>query len=228
MNAQVPKGIEVLVKKASVDPAFRTVLLERRAAAAQEIGLELNAAETMTLASVPTDQLETIIAQTDVPQEHRRAFLGHAAMLAALGGVVTRVSSVQAGSPKSGTMVGGMMADEPNSGSSPKKKKPVVESPEEIERRIVVIIAKRFHAAGVEVGPKTSLADDLHADTDQRAGLKRQLEKQFKVVIPKKDFADVGTVGDVVKCVQDVVKRKKQRDDPAPPMRESSGGIRPK
>jgi hypothetical protein len=39
------------------------------------------------LSAVPAAQLETIIAQTTVPQEHRRTFLGHAAaaMLAALG-----------------------------------------------------------------------------------------------------------------------------------------------
>jgi hypothetical protein len=39
------------------------------------------------LAAVPAAQLEAIIARTSVPQEHRRAFLGHAAaaMLAAIG-----------------------------------------------------------------------------------------------------------------------------------------------
>ena len=83
----IPRGVEVLVKKASVDPAFRSVLLERRAAAAGEIGLVLEPAEAAMLGAVPAGQLETIIARTVVPEEHRRAFLGKAAaaMLATLG-----------------------------------------------------------------------------------------------------------------------------------------------
>ena len=86
-TGQVPRGIEVLVSKASVDPAFKAILLARRAQAADEIGLELDPSETMMLTGVPQPQLEAIIARTSVPQEHRRAFLGKAAaaMLAAVG-----------------------------------------------------------------------------------------------------------------------------------------------
>ena len=83
----IPRGVEVLVKKASVDVSFRQVLLAERAEAAERIGLTLDPAEAMMLAAVPAEQLEVIIAQTTVPQEHRRAFLGTAAtaMLAAVG-----------------------------------------------------------------------------------------------------------------------------------------------
>lgn len=48
----IPRGIEVLVKKAAIDPAFREVLLEKRGAAAAEIA---------TLNSVPRAQIEQII-----------------------------------------------------------------------------------------------------------------------------------------------------------------------
>ena len=84
---QIPRGIEVLVKKASVDPDFKTLLLQKRAEAAEEIGLELEPAEMAMLTAVPAAQLKTIIARTSVPQQHRRAFLGKAAaaMLAAVG-----------------------------------------------------------------------------------------------------------------------------------------------
>jgi hypothetical protein len=83
----IPRGIEVLVKKASVDPAFRELLLEKRALAASEIGLELSPAEIATLNSVPRSQIEQIIENTTVPDEQRRVFLGKiaAAMLALLG-----------------------------------------------------------------------------------------------------------------------------------------------
>lgn len=83
----IPRGVEVLIKKAAVDPEFRAALLTRRAAAADQIGLRLDPAEAAMLAAAPGEQLEAIIDRTTVPQEHRRAFLGKAAaaMLAALG-----------------------------------------------------------------------------------------------------------------------------------------------
>ena len=84
---EIPRGIEVLVKKASVDAEFRNVLLEKRAEAAQGIGLQLDPAEVMMLNAVPAAQLEGIIARTTVAPGKKRAFLGRAAavMLAALG-----------------------------------------------------------------------------------------------------------------------------------------------
>jgi len=83
----IPRGIEVLIKKAAVDPEFRTVLLEKRAAAADEIGLVLDPAEAFMLRAAPREQLEAIIARTKVHPNVRSAFLGRAAavMLVALG-----------------------------------------------------------------------------------------------------------------------------------------------
>ncbi len=83
----IPRGVEVLVRKASVDPDFKQLLLSDRAEAARRIDLTLDSTEAVMLAAVPTEQLEAIIARTTVPQEHRRAFLGTAAagMLAAVG-----------------------------------------------------------------------------------------------------------------------------------------------
>jgi len=103
----VPRGIEVLIKKAAVDADFKTLLLEKREAAADAIGLKLDPAEVLMLKAAPAVQLETVIAQTDVPNEHRRAFLGHAAaaMLAAIG--VTAYGCDSGGADK------GVRPDEP-------------------------------------------------------------------------------------------------------------------
>lgn len=89
----IPRGVEVLVKKAAVDPDFRQTLLTKRAAAAQEIGLELTMAETLMLNTIPEAQLTAAIAHTQVPDPERRAFLGKAAaaMLAALGAAACRL-----------------------------------------------------------------------------------------------------------------------------------------
>jgi hypothetical protein len=83
----IPRGIEVLVKKAAVDPEFKRILLEKRASAADEISLKLESTEVAMINAVPAEQLETIIANTNVSEVSRAAFLGRAAavMLAALG-----------------------------------------------------------------------------------------------------------------------------------------------
>lgn len=86
-NVTVPRGIEVLVKKAAVDDEFRGLLFERRGGAAAAIALQLDPAEDAMLSAIPQEQLAQIIAQTTVPDEQRRVFLGRiaAAMLAVLG-----------------------------------------------------------------------------------------------------------------------------------------------
>ncbi len=83
----VPRGIEVLVKKASVDPEFRKVLIQSRDRAAREIELELDPAEAAMLQQIPGEQLNAIIDNTVVPPDSRRVFLGKVAalMLAAIG-----------------------------------------------------------------------------------------------------------------------------------------------
>lgn len=85
----IPVGIEVLVKKASVDPEFRQILLEKREAVAREIGLELTESEQKMLLSISNEQLEKIIDNTKVKPEHRNIFRGKAVklMLAAAAGL---------------------------------------------------------------------------------------------------------------------------------------------
>jgi hypothetical protein len=87
----IPRGIEVLVRKAAVDAAFRDLLMSDRAAAAKTIDLRLSAAEAAMLAAVPEAQLAAIIDATTVRPKAVPAFLGHsaAAMLVALGAVTT-------------------------------------------------------------------------------------------------------------------------------------------
>lgn len=83
----VPRGIEILIKKAAVDPAFKQLLLEKRADAAAALGLELTAAEEAMLQTLPQTQLAATVASTKVHPRLRPAFMGYAAgvMLAALG-----------------------------------------------------------------------------------------------------------------------------------------------
>ena len=95
--AAIPLGVEVLVKKASVDPKFRQILLEKRGEAAGEIGLELTEAERKMLSSIQVEQLEKIIDNTKVKPEHRSIFRGKAVKLmlgAAAGLAVVSLYSI--------------------------------------------------------------------------------------------------------------------------------------
>lgn len=118
-----PRGLEVLLKKAAVDPAFRRLLMDRRDAAAGEIELSLSSAEAAMLRAMPQPQLEAIIDRTEVPEASRRAFLGRAAaaMLAALGAVAGEVSAgtgLDGGTrPPTGTF--GIQPDQPRPPTPP-------------------------------------------------------------------------------------------------------------
>lgn len=71
----IPRGIEVLVKKASVDEEFRELLLDKRAEAAKEIDLEIDQTEAVMLGAISRGQLEKIIDNIKVPAEHKGVFL---------------------------------------------------------------------------------------------------------------------------------------------------------
>ncbi|MDD4891087.1 MAG: hypothetical protein PHU85_14290 [Phycisphaerae bacterium] len=97
-NSSIPRGVEVLVKKAAVDAQFRATLLARRAAAAAEIGLLLTPSEKAMLNAVPVAQIEAIVGQTQVDPAIRPALLGKvaAAMLLALGVISLPISETDA------------------------------------------------------------------------------------------------------------------------------------
>ena len=86
-RGEIPRGIEVLIKKASVDRGFYDVLLDERSEASRRIGLGLDDSEAAMLDVIPEDQLVTIIGNTRVKDKHIPAFMGYAAaaMLVAIG-----------------------------------------------------------------------------------------------------------------------------------------------
>ena len=231
-----PRGLEVLLKKAAVDPAFKALLLTRRAEAAATIDLTLEPSEILLLRTAPSDQLEAIIARTTVPQEHRRAFLGQAAaaMLAALG-IVSRGAGDEP--PDKTQPPPGEIGPTPPSAS------------EMIETHVKEVIAKRFGVEKDKVKPSASLLDLVKAgasrpmgppvvirgvmarppDNVQLTGLKRQLEKDYTIKLEGDDFFQkVKTVGDLVKAVQKAVKERPDTPVPEPkPRPDVAGGVRP-
>jgi hypothetical protein len=86
----IPRGLEILIKKAAVDLQFRAALFENGEKAAAAIDLKLTSGEYAMLRAVPRAQMERIIASTQISEKTRPAFLTYSAavMLAALGATV--------------------------------------------------------------------------------------------------------------------------------------------
>ena len=69
-----PRGIEILLKKASVDPVFRQFLLQDPLTAAQSIELDLKPVEISILNNTPISILQRMIASIRVPKQHVNTF----------------------------------------------------------------------------------------------------------------------------------------------------------
>ncbi len=83
----IPDGIEQAIERAAADDGFHARLLDGRADAAREAGIELSASEALLLSSVSEAQLNDLIDQA-APPTPRRHFLQTAVgwMGALLGG----------------------------------------------------------------------------------------------------------------------------------------------
>jgi len=70
-----PRGVEILLKKAKVDPGFRELLLGDPLAAAESIELTLSRSERNVLSNTSRSILSAMIGRTFVPRHHVRSFL---------------------------------------------------------------------------------------------------------------------------------------------------------
>ena len=95
----IPRGIEILLKKAAIDESFRKTFLGDRLNAADAIGLTLQPVEAAMLKAIPDSALESMIAAAKVQPRIRQAFMGYTAavMLAAL--TAASAGSTQDSSP---------------------------------------------------------------------------------------------------------------------------------
>jgi len=93
-----PRSIEILLKKAKVDEAFRECVLRDPLAAAASIELELSEQEIITLKNIPQSMLITIIENTPVPKQYVTTFrtAQKAAVLVLLLGTTAVIPAVTA------------------------------------------------------------------------------------------------------------------------------------
>jgi acyl carrier protein len=207
---QIPRGIEVLVKKASVDPEFRQRLLEKRDAAAEEIGLGLDPAEVMMLRAAPRAQLEAIIDRTTVPQHQRRAFLGKAAAatLAALCAgqadeALAKFPPAAGGAridvPPPDVRVTGIRPEPPVDRPGPPQ--PAQEQVSIFDQRIRAILSTETGVPVRKIAGNTRLVTDLHIDPETARRVRAAIFGQFGVRIRDDVAARIRTVDELVDAV---------------------------
>ena len=84
-GGRIPRGMEILLKKAAVDADFCARLLLKRSAVSSDLGLDLDQAERSMLDAIPEPQLRAIVAGTPVPEAQKRVLAtGSAAAIVAL------------------------------------------------------------------------------------------------------------------------------------------------
>lgn len=84
-RTDIPRGLELLIKRAAVDEVFRNELLQKRDKLVDEMQIPLDASEKAMLSCVPVDHLEKMILATEVPSSQRKAIAaGSAAAMIAL------------------------------------------------------------------------------------------------------------------------------------------------
>ena len=71
-----PRRIEILLKKAKVDPEFRRLFLQDPLAAARVIELDVSDNEKKILLNIPGDIIGKMVENTFVPKHHVSTFLG--------------------------------------------------------------------------------------------------------------------------------------------------------
>jgi len=104
---KIPIGIEKVLCRAAVDPAFRASLFDNRDAALDGLGGELSEAEADILKSIPAQSLETMIARID-PKKHagRRFMKGVMAATLVTAALTTSIDCLE-------TRTKGATADDP-------------------------------------------------------------------------------------------------------------------
>ena len=85
MRSDIPRALEILVKRAAIDSKFKTELLARRDKIADDLQLPLDESERAMLACIPAEHLEKMIKTTEVPPAQRSMLAkGTAAAMLAL------------------------------------------------------------------------------------------------------------------------------------------------
>ena len=235
MGRQISQRIEVLLKKASVDPAFRAAFLEHRGEAAREIGLSLDPAEAALLRAVPRSSLR----RSSTAPACRTNIAGHFSARRRLpcwrrwGSWPAGPGAAEPGTDTGAAHVGGVRPDARP--GLPRGTADCRQKPKTIEQRVIGVIAKqlkveelRITTQNKEAVGQVSLVDDLEATPAGLAQLRKALEKEFGLKIPPAAFKKLHTAGETVDYVKKAVEKRRAGRPRQAGRRGEAAGRRPR
>lgn len=76
---------------------------------------------------------------------------------------------------------------------------------QELENKVMDIVADKLSVKREEVSPEKSFTDDLGADSLDSVELIMEFEKNFNIGIPDEVAENIKTVAQAIKCVEDRV-----------------------
>ncbi|KOT87230.1 hypothetical protein ADK86_36780 [Streptomyces sp. NRRL F-5755] len=72
-----------------------------------------------------------------------------------------------------------------------------------VQEHVTRIVADQLDIPEEAVSAESSFVADLHIDARQSARLRRQIEQQMDIELPKGDAKDLTTVGDMIAYVEE-------------------------
>jgi len=73
----------------------------------------------------------------------------------------------------------------------------------DVMEKITKIVCEQFDVDPESISEDTNLAEDLDADSLDLVDLVMSLEDEFDTEVPDEDLADLKTIGDIVKFVEE-------------------------
>lgn len=78
----------------------------------------------------------------------------------------------------------------------------------EVKERVVRVLSKRFNVSQISIKMTDDLINDFGADSIDMTDLVLDIAEEFGIFLGKEDMAEVKTVGDLVKKIENIRRNR--------------------
>ncbi len=88
---------------------------------------------------------------------------------------------------------------------------------DEIEQKVIDIVAEQMGVDKAEITRDTSFVNDLNADSLDTVELVMEFEDEFEMSIPDEEAEKIQTVGQAIDYIKSIAAKLKTQPQPQPP-----------